>query len=61
MINLTQEQASILCEAFEIDSYMHNQDEIDLMIDNNPELHEAQRALFYAANPNEPENSDDWN
>ncbi len=51
MGELTQEQAAILCDAFEIDSYMSDQEEIDCMIENNPELHVAQRTLFYIANP----------
>ena len=51
MKQLTQEQARTLCEAFEIDSYMRDQEEIDCMIENNPVLHDAQRALFYLAYP----------
>lgn len=50
---LSKEDALILCEAFEIDFYMRDQEEIDLMIENNPRLHIAQRNLFYMANPNE--------
>lgn len=51
MTELTKEQAQILCEAFKIDNYMNDQEAIDCMIDNSPELHIAQRTLFYIANP----------
>lgn len=54
MAELTQEQAQMLCESFEINDYMRDQEEIDCMIANNPGLHMAYRTLFYIANPPDP-------
>ena len=42
---LTKEQAQMLCDAHEVDSLLENEEEIELLEDNNPELLDAYRAL----------------
>ena len=42
---LTKEQAQMLCDAHEVDSLLENEEEIELLEDNNPELLAAYRAL----------------
>ena len=42
---LTKEQAQMLCDAHEVDSLLENEEEIELLEANNPELLEAYRAL----------------
>jgi len=46
---LTQEQAQILCDAHEIYSLLENEEEIELLESNNPELLEAYYALHRLA------------
>ena len=42
---LTKEQAQMLCDAHEVYSLMGNEEEIELLNENNPELLEAYFAL----------------
>ena len=42
---LTTEQAQMLCDAHEVDALLENEEEIELLEANNPELLEAYRAL----------------
>lgn len=46
---LSQEQARILCEAHEVYSLLENEEEIELLEANNPELLEAYYALHRLA------------
>lgn len=46
---MTKEQAQILCDTHEVDSLLENEEEIELLEANNPELLEAYRALFRIA------------
>lgn len=43
---ITQEQALLLIDAFEIESYFGNPEERDAIIENNPELDAAYEALY---------------
>lgn len=42
---LNKQQAQLLVEAHEIDSLLENEEEVELLEDNNPELLTAYRAL----------------
>lgn len=42
---LTKDQAQMLCDAHEVDSLLENDEEIELLEANNPELLEAYRTL----------------
>ena len=42
---LTAQQAQLICDAHEVDSLLENEEEVELLEDNNPELLEAYRAL----------------
>ena len=46
---LTQIQAQVLCDAHEIYQLLDNEEEIELLDDNNPELLEAYYALHRIA------------
>jgi len=46
---LTQEQAAMLCDAYEVYSMLENEEEIELLEANNPELLEAYYALHRLA------------
>lgn len=46
---LTQEQANLICDAFEIFSVLSNEEEIKCLEDGNPELLEAYFALHRIA------------
>ena len=46
---LTQEQAQLLCDAHEVYSLLENEEEIELLEVNNPELLEAYYALHRLA------------
>jgi hypothetical protein len=46
---LTQEQAAMLCDAHEVYALLENEEEIELLEDNNPELLEAYYALHRLA------------
>lgn len=42
---LTKKQAEIICEAHEIDTLLENEEEVELLKENNPELLDAYREL----------------
>lgn len=46
---LTKEQAQLLCDAHEVYSLLENEEEIELLEANNPELLEAYYALHRLA------------
>lgn len=46
---ITKEQASLICEAHEIFQLLDNEEEIELLEENNPELLEAYFALHRTA------------
>ena len=42
---LTREQAQALCDAHDVDALLDNEEEVELLEDNNPELLAAYEAL----------------
>lgn len=48
---LTQEQAQLLVDAHEVAQLMDNEEEVELLKENNPEMLDAYRALLAIANP----------
>ena len=46
---LTPEQAQMICDAHDIQSTLSNEEEVELLSENNPELLEAYRALVSIA------------
>ena len=52
---LTKEQAQLLCDAHEVVSMLGNEEEMELLEANNPELAEAYYALHRLAYGMEPE------
>ena len=52
---LTPEQAMLICDAHELFQLMDNEEEVELMEDNNPELLEAYTELLNMAMTNGPD------
>ena len=52
---LTPEQAMLICDAHELFQLMDNEEEVELLEDNNPELLEAYTELLNMAMTNGPD------
>ena len=52
---LTKEQAMLICDAHEIFQLLDNEEEVELLEDNNPELLQAYTELHNMALPDGPE------
>jgi len=46
---LTERQAKILCEAFEVFDMLNDDEEVEMLEENNPELLEAYQELYELA------------
>ena len=46
---ITEEQARLLCEAFGVFELLHDEEEMELLEDNNPDMFEAYKELYEMA------------